>query len=135
MSTHRVIPALRYRDPEAAVAWLCRTFGFERHLVVPGEGGGVVHAQLVTDGGMVMLGGYAGNAYDEFVVSPAVSGAPCSQGAYIHVDDCRAHHARSVTAGAEIVVPLEEQPYGGWAYTCRDPEGHVWSFGEYDPWA
>ncbi|PYA16645.1 glyoxalase, partial [Pseudomonas aeruginosa] len=20
-------------------------------------------------------------------------------------------------------------------FTCRDPEGHVWSFGSYDPWA
>ena len=32
-----VIPALRYRDAPAAIAWLCRAFGFEQHLVVPGE--------------------------------------------------------------------------------------------------
>lgn len=135
MSTHRVIPALRYRDPEAAVEWLCQAFGFERHLVVPGETGGVVHAQLTTDGGMVMLGGGGGSTYDDFVKSPAESGAPCSQGAYIQVDDAKAHHARSVASGADVVDPLREEPYGGWAYTCRDPEGHVWSFGEYDPWA
>ncbi len=24
--------------------------------------------------------------------------------------------------------------YGGKAFTCRDPEGHVWNIGEYDPW-
>ena len=23
---------------------------------------------------------------------------------------------------------------GGRVYTCRDPEGHIWSFGTYDPW-
>lgn len=132
---HRFIPALRYRDPSAAVDWLCRAFAFEPHLVVKGEDGGVVHAQLVGDGGMVMLGGVAGNAYDEFVKPPSVTGGPCTQGAYIMVDDCRAHHDRAAAAGAEVVMPLEEQPYGGWAYTCRDLEGHIWSFGEYDPWA
>ncbi|MGH6622275.1 MAG: VOC family protein, partial [Alphaproteobacteria bacterium] len=25
--------------------------------------------------------------------------------------------------------------YGGRLYVCRDPEGNVWSFGSYDPWA
>ncbi len=27
------------------------------------------------------------------------------------------------------------RPYGGRGYTGRDPEGHVWAFGSYDPWA
>jgi uncharacterized glyoxalase superfamily protein PhnB len=27
------------------------------------------------------------------------------------------------------------QDYGGRDYTCKDPEGHVWTFGTYDPWA
>ncbi|HEY6251202.1 MAG TPA: glyoxalase, partial [Candidatus Angelobacter sp.] len=25
--------------------------------------------------------------------------------------------------------------YGGRAFTCRDPEGHLWNVGSYDPWA
>jgi uncharacterized glyoxalase superfamily protein PhnB len=51
-----VIPALRYRDAAAAIDWLCRAFGFERHLVVPGENGGIAHAQLTMGNGMIMLG-------------------------------------------------------------------------------
>lgn len=27
------------------------------------------------------------------------------------------------------------QDYGGRDYTGKDPEGHVWTFGTYDPWA
>ena len=27
-----------------------------------------------------------------------------------------------------------DQDYGGRDYTCRDPEGYVWTFGTYDPW-
>jgi len=43
--------------------------------------------------------------------------------------------ARARAAGAEILLALEDQDYGGRGYTCRDPQGHVWSFGTYDPWA
>jgi uncharacterized glyoxalase superfamily protein PhnB len=32
-------------------------------------------------------------------------------------------------------MPPEDQDYGGRVYSARDPEGHVWSFGSYDPWA
>jgi uncharacterized glyoxalase superfamily protein PhnB len=135
MPEHRFIPALRYRDATAAVEWLCRAFGFERHFVVPGEDGRVVHAQLTGEGGMVMLGQASDHAYDEHVKPPAEVGGICTQAAYVIVDDCKAHHDRAVAAGAEVVVELREEPYGGWAYSCRDPEGHVWSFGEYDPWA
>jgi uncharacterized glyoxalase superfamily protein PhnB len=32
------------------------------------------------------------------------------------------------------VLDIKTQDYGGRDYTCRDPEGHIWSFGTYDPW-
>lgn len=56
-----VIPCLRYRDAPAAIDWLCRTFGFQRKLVVPGEDGQVLHAELTYASpnganGMLMLG-------------------------------------------------------------------------------
>ncbi len=28
----------------------------------------------------------------------------------------------------------QDQDYGGRVYTCKDFEGNVWSFGDYDPW-
>lgn len=51
-----VIPGLRYADPQAAIEWLCGTFGFEEKGVFRDEDGNVVHAQLVLGGGMIMLG-------------------------------------------------------------------------------
>lgn len=51
-----VIPCLRYRDAPAAIEWLCSTFGFEKHLVVPNDDGTITHAQLAFGHGMVMLG-------------------------------------------------------------------------------
>ncbi len=129
----RVIPSLRYRDAAAAVEWLCTAFGFERHLVVPAPGGNVLHAQLRVENGMVMVGAARDAEYDELVAPPAANGGICTQSTYIVVEDCDAHHDRARAAGAEIVMAPEDQPHGGRLYACRDPEGHVWNFGTYDP--
>ena len=51
------------------------------------------------------------------------------------VADADAHHARAVAAGARVVYPLKDEDYGGRGYSCLDPEGHLWNFGTYDPWA
>ncbi len=52
----------------------------------------------------------------------------------VYVQDPDAHYARACAAGAEVLIPIEDKPYGGRGYTCRDPEGHTWAFGSYDPW-
>ena len=44
-----VIPGLRYRDAPAAIEWLCRAFGFEKHAVYPNPDGSIAHAQLVLE--------------------------------------------------------------------------------------
>ena len=58
-----------------------------------------------------------------------------TQAPYIVIDDVDAHAERARAAGAEIIVEPEDQDYGGRVYSARDPEGYVWSFGSYDPWA
>ena len=130
-----VIPSLRYRDAPKAIDWLCSAFGFEKSLVVPGEGDSVVHAQLRFGNGMVMLGtaGKHGGPFDELITIPSEVGGIGTQSAYVIVEDVDAHCARARAAGAEILIEPADQDYGGRNYVCRDPEGHVWSFGSYDP--
>ena len=129
-----VIPGMRYRDAPAAIDWLCRVLGFSKGLVVPGEGGIIAHAQLVLGDGMVMLGSERDDAHGKLMSVPGAGGAN-TQSAYLVVDDPEAVHERAVEAGAEIVSPLESPEYGGTFFACRDPEGHVWNVGSYDPWA
>jgi uncharacterized glyoxalase superfamily protein PhnB len=129
----RIIPALRYRDAAAAIDWLCNAFGFSKHMVVAGEGGRIAHAQLTLGNGMVMLGD-VDTEYGRLVAAPE-KGQPVTQGIYVVVDDADAHYARAKAAGAEIVIDIKNEDYGGRDYTCRDLEGHVWTFGTYDPWA
>ena len=132
----RIIPAFRYRDAPAAIDFLCRAFGFERHAVYEGPGGTIAHAQLVLGHSMIMLGSATTDGeYGQWVKPPASRDAATTQGLYVVVDDCDAHCARARAAGAVIVREAENEDYGGRGYTCRDLEGHVWSFGTYDPWA
>jgi uncharacterized glyoxalase superfamily protein PhnB len=129
----RIIPALRYRDAPKAIEWLCQAFGFEKHLVVPGKDGSVAHAELTLGKDMIMLGSVKDTEFDKLVALPSDIGGRCTATLYVVVDDPDAHHARAQSAGARVVRELTDQDYGGRDYSCLDVEGHVWSFGTYDP--
>ncbi len=133
-TTATIIPALQYRDAAAAIEFLCRAFGFEKKAVYEGEGGAIAHAELTLGNGMVMLGSTKETEYGRMLVRPREAGG-VTMSVYVIVEDCDAHFARAKAAGAEIVLEPVTQDYGGRDYTCKDPEGHVWTFGTYDPWA
>lgn len=127
-----VIPTLRYRDAPAAIEYLQNVLGFEALLVVDGKGDTIEHAQLRHGTGMVMLSSIVDNEYQRAVDDGS---DPIGRSAiYIVVDDPYAHAAKARSFGAHIVMEPEEQDYGGAAYTLRDHEGNIWSFGSYDPW-
>jgi len=128
-----IIPTMRYRDAPKMLEWLCKAFGFERHFVVPGENGTIAHAQLVLNGGMLMLGSARDDDWGRVVKAVVDVGTPTGA-AYVVVSDVDAHYARAKGAGAEIVRALANTDYGSREYAARDPEGQVWSFGTYDPW-
>ena len=130
-----IIPGMRYRDAPSAIEWLCRAFGFSPHLVVPDERGGIAHAQLTLGNGMVMLGSVRpSEEYDGLVKTPEEVGVN-TQAPYIYIEEIDEHYWHSVAAGAEIVYEIADQDYGGRLYTARDPEGYLWNFGSYNPWA
>jgi uncharacterized glyoxalase superfamily protein PhnB len=131
----RIIPTMRYRNAPAAIEWLCKAFGFEKHLVVPDQNGGIAHAQLTFDNGMIMLASVGGGMFGKLMKHPQEIGGCETQSSYVVVADCDAHYARAKAAGAVMLRDVQDEDYGGRGYTCRDLEGHIWSFGSYDPWA
>ena len=128
-----IVPTLRYRDVAAAVDWLCHAFGFERHVVVNGIDGSVEYAELIFGDGMIMLGPVEDSPVGRLMTQPEQAGGAETQICYLFVDDAAAHCARATAAGAEIMLDIEDQRSGR-GYSCRDPEGHIWNFGTYDPW-
>jgi len=130
-----VIPSLRYKDAPAAIAWLEQTFGFERHAVYDGPDGTVAHAELRFGNGMVMLGSASNEGpLRHLYVTPAEIDGRVTSPLYLIVKDCTSVYAQAVAAKADIIVEMKTMEYGGKAFTVRDPEGYLWTVGEYSPW-
>ena len=121
-----IFPCFRYEDARGAIEWLNKAFGFEKQFVVPGENGTVAHAQLRLGAGMIMMG--PGGRPD-----PQNPWAAARFGTYVVVPDIDAHYARAKASGATIERPLSDTEYGSREYSARDCDGHLWSFGTYDP--
>lgn len=128
-----IFPALRYRDGHKAIAWLEQAFGFKPIAVYEDDdgSGGIAHAELNLDGAIIMLG--SSSAHDIFKLGTPNEIGRSSSALYIAVDNVDALYQQAKAAGADIIQPPEDKPYGGRDFSCRDPEGHLWSFGTYRP--
>ena len=118
-----VTPYLLYEDGEEAAAFLTRAFGFrEIDRGVGGSGG--LHVELETEfGGRI----YAGQPPTGFR-NPAEVGRTSL--VYVRVSAVDAHRDRARAEGATIVEDLVDLPFGHRRYTCRDTQGHEWSFAQ-----
>ena len=125
-----IYPCLLYRDAPAAMLWLTKAFGFNEMMRVPDEDGTIRHAEMNLGPGVIMVGtARPASGWVSPLDLPAVN-----QTISVYVEDVDAHHDRAVAAGAEITFPLKTESYGR-GYSCKDLEGHTWSFGDYHPTA
>jgi uncharacterized glyoxalase superfamily protein PhnB len=129
------MPALRYQNAPAAIDWLCKVFGFTRHAVHSMPDGTVAHAELALGNGMIMLGSARDDEYGRGFKSPGELGGVETRSSYIVAADADAVYTRAQAAGAVVVRPLKDTGYGSREFTVKDPEGHSWSVGTYDPWS
>jgi uncharacterized glyoxalase superfamily protein PhnB len=65
-----IFPTMRYRNAPAAVEWLCRAFGFEKHLVVSGPSDTIAHAELLWGNGMIMLSSQLNTEFGKLLKQP-----------------------------------------------------------------
>lgn len=121
------IPALCYLNPKAALDWLQKAFGFEIEMIIEDADGNPVHSELRYGDGVVMVGA----EWSADHKSPASVGRKCTQTVHLQMsEDIDRHCERARQAGAEIVQAPETQFYGDRTYRARDPEGHIWTFGQ-----
>jgi uncharacterized glyoxalase superfamily protein PhnB len=127
MDVPPISPLLFYRDARAALDFLQRGFGFETRMVVDDGQGGVIHSESVFLGHVVMVCGPPPGTY----ASPLDLGGRRTGSVHVQVPDgldALCEQARA--AGATIEREPADQPYGDRVFTCLDPEGHSWSFGQ-----
>lgn len=120
----RVVPYLLYEDVGAALDWLCVAFGFREELRHVGPDRNVTHAELRYGDDVIMLGDPGGD-----FEAPHRHGRICQQ-VLVYVDDVDAHYEQALAAGAAVLEPPADQPYGTRRYRATDPEGHLWDFHE-----
>ena len=121
--TSAIVPIVIYPDVEAAIDWLCGTFGFRERLRAPGRDGAINHAQLIAGGGDIMIG-RAGGPYK----LPPSDGV--NQYVVVEVEDVNAHFAEAKARGAKILQAPEDLPFGARQYTAVDLAGHWWTFSQ-----
>lgn len=121
-------PALCYRDPKAALAWLEDAFGFETTMAIDGppEQPAMGHWEMSNAGaGRIIIGA----EWADWTRSPAHLSGSNTQFLSVQLpEDLDEHCERARAAGAEIVQEPSDQFYGDRTYRARDPEGHVWTF-------
>jgi len=117
----KLYPTLRYDDPRAAQAWLQQAIGFESVSVHEGKDGVIEHAEMRWGEDLIMFGA----TNETFPKLPVI--------VYVTCEDPDAAYAKAKAAGGEITMELVDQDYGNREFAVRDPEGHTWSFGTYEP--
>jgi uncharacterized glyoxalase superfamily protein PhnB len=128
MSTQNIFPALRYRDADAALAWLIEAFGTEKRDVYRDGDGRIRHAELKLGDGLIMSGSYH---EDGFLGASRPDPRAGTISLYIAIGDPDAVHAQATRAGAEVVRELTDTDYGSREFSVRDLEGNLWSFGSH----
>jgi uncharacterized glyoxalase superfamily protein PhnB len=122
-----IIPELVYGDMSAAVAWLCKTFGFKERLRI-----GNHRSQLVFgEASAIVVVQRVGHASD----SPDVAESQPLQGQATHslmvrVEDVDRHYEHVKQCGARIINPPADFPYGERQYTAEDLAGCRWIFSQ-----
>jgi uncharacterized glyoxalase superfamily protein PhnB len=120
-----ICPVFRYDNAPAAIEWLIRAFGFQKHADHRAPDDSVAHADLRFGTSAIGLSSSNRARAD----SPW---ARVRQGIYVRVDHPDVYHDRAKAAGAEIVTPLRDMDKGSREFSMRDLDGHMWEFGTYD---
>jgi uncharacterized glyoxalase superfamily protein PhnB len=130
-SMSSVWPVLHYDDTRTALRFLVDVLGFREMVAVPDDEGDIVHAELSWPGGGSLVFGSTKH-------TDSVHGAmkPGTAASYVITDAVDAVHERVLQGeGGAVVQEPSETRFGSgadvYAFTARDPEGNLWTFGTY----
>jgi PhnB protein len=121
---HRVTPHLTVRNAAKMIEFYKKAFGAVEKRRAPGpDGKTIMHAEIKIGDSVVFLN-------DEFPEMGAFSplnskGTPVTL--HLFVEDADKQFEQAIAAGAEVVMPLDNQFWGDRYGILRDPSGHQWS--------
>ncbi|MGP1395291.1 MAG: VOC family protein [Inquilinaceae bacterium] len=125
-----IFPTIRYRDADAAIAWLKDTIGFVEHALYRSEDGSLAHAQFSLGSSIVMVGEARDDDYGRLVGDKT---GRRTDALYVAVENLDDLYDKVRATGSIIEMELHDTDYGSREFVCRDPENNLWSFGTYWP--
>ena len=111
-------PVLAVHDLRRSAEWYAATFGAQIDEIDPGNW------TFCRCGAVTFM---LGRCPD---VVPATEIGDHSYVAYVRVDDVDAFHDRAVGAGAEVLAPPADRPWGQREMAVRSPDGHRFMLGQ-----
>ena len=120
-----IAPMLSVRNGAKAVEFYKTAFGADELFRVD-DGNGAVVARLSVGGAEFRL---ADESPENFNFSPESLGGGSARMVTI-MDDPDAVFERAVAAGATVVWPVDDPPYGWRVGRLADPFGHHWEIGK-----
>ena len=120
---HTVTPHLVCAGAADAIEFYKKAFNAVAMARIPQPDGKIMHASIRIGDSVVML-------VDEFpdwgVRGPkSLGGSPVT--IHLYVEDVDAFTERAVGAGAKIIMPIADMPWGDRYGQLEDPFGHRWS--------
>ena len=115
---------LGYEDIERARSFFIDALGFEDDWEDRDDKGELRRSHVRLGDTLLMLD--SPGAHN--VLSPRAAGG-VTHLVVITVDNVDAHHARAAAAGATILTPPSDHPWGR-DYELADPEGYIFSFND-----
>jgi PhnB protein len=103
-------PNLLVRDADAVLTFCEKVFGATRLRVIPGESGGIAHAECRIGDTVLMMG--------------EADGAPAM--VHLYLADPDAAFDRALAHGAEVIQPMMEKGDGDRRGGVRAPDGTQW---------
>ena len=95
----QIIPYLYYEDPDAAIEFMEKAFGFEVASTFRNpDNGRVLTSTLRTGSGLIMVG----PGMEPFGTRGTPDADRVSSMTYVYVDDVEAHYARAKEMGAQV---------------------------------
>ena len=117
-----IIPMLTCVDTAAEIEFCKRVFGAKLLSERVWTDGKIIHATLAVGGYMFMIHGE---------ISHLASREPQHDGSsslvvYLYLSDPDAIIEAAVGAGARVLLPVDDMPWGDRVGRIMDPSGHVW---------
>ena len=119
---HAVTPYLCISGASDAIEFYKKAFDAEELMRIPSPDGSIGHAEIKIGDSHIMLSDE--NVEMNFHSPKSIGGTPVH--IYLYVEDVDRIFGQAVAAGAEALMPLEDQFWGDRTGTLVDPFGHRW---------